>query len=168
MTQQLEVGQRIVHRRYGAGTVVRVRKGRKDEEFERYYVLDIPSRDLKVHLPVNSEQQMDLRKLASKAKIGRACSLLSEQPADLPKDYRERRALISEALEEGTVIALAQVIRDLVGLKNRKSLSTLESTWLTNAKRRLAGELALVTGVDLNQAVQRIERALVRDEMDQS
>jgi CarD family transcriptional regulator len=168
MTQQLEVGQRIVHRRYGAGTVVRVRKGRKDEEFDRYYVLDIPSRDLKVHLPVNSDQQMDLRKLASKTRMNRACRLLSEQPADLPKDYRERRAHISEALEQGTVTALAEVIRDLVGLKSRKSLSTLESTWLTNAKRRLAGELALVTGVDLNEAVQRIEKALLRDGTEQA
>ncbi len=168
MTQQLEIGQKIVHRRYGAGTVVRVRKGSADEEFAKYYVIDIPSRDLKVHLPVDSDQRMDLRKLASKAKMNRAFSLLSEQPSDLPKDYRERRAFISEALEDGTVVALAQVIRDLVGLKNRKSLSTLESTWLTNAKRRLAGELALVTGVDLNQAMQRIEKALHTDELGQS
>jgi CarD family transcriptional regulator len=165
MTQQLEIGQKIVHRRYGAGTVVRVRKGRADEDFERYYVIDIPSRDLKVHLPVDSDQQMDLRRLASKTKMNRAFSLLSKEPSDLPKDYRERRALISEALKDGTVIALAEVIRDLVGLKNRKSLSTLESTWLTNAKRRLAGELALVTGVDLNQAMQRIEKALHTDEL---
>jgi RNA polymerase-interacting CarD/CdnL/TRCF family regulator len=104
--------------------------------------------------------------LASKTKINRAFKLLAQQPSELPKDYRERRALISEALKEGTVLALAEVIRDLVGLKNRKSLSTLESTWLTNAKRRLAGELALVTGVDLNQAMQRIEKALHSDEME--
>ena len=130
MTQQLTVGQKIVHRRYGAGTVVRVRKGRKDEEFDNYYVIDIPSRDLKVHLPVNSDQKMDLRALATKAKMNRAMRILSENPEDLPRDYRERRAFISEALKEGTVIALAQVIRDLVGLKSRKTMSTLEATWL--------------------------------------
>jgi RNA polymerase-interacting CarD/CdnL/TRCF family regulator len=160
MTQQLTVGQKIVHRRYGAGTVVRVRKGRQDEDFDNYYVIDIPSRDLKVHLPVNSDQKMDLRALASKAKMKRAMRILAEEPEDLPRDYRERRAFISEALEKGTVIALAQVIRDLVGLKSRKTMSTLEATWLTNAKRRLAGELALIAGLDLNQAVQSIEKAL--------
>ena len=160
MTQQLTVGQKIVHRRYGAGTVVRVRKGRQDEEFDNYYVIDIPSRDLKVHLPVNSDQKMDLRALATKAKMNRAMSILSQEPEDLPRDYRERRAFISEALKEGTVIALAQVIRDLVGLKSRKTMSTLEATWLTNAKRRLAGELALIAGLDLNQAAQSIEQAL--------
>lgn len=160
MTQQLTVGQKIVHRRYGAGTVVRVRKGCQDEDFDNYYVIDIPSRDLKVHLPVNSEQKMDLRALASKAKMKRAMRILAEEPEDLPRDYRERRAFISEALEEGTVIALAKVIRDLVGLKSRKTMSTLEATWLTNAKRRLAGELALIAGLDLNQAVQSIEKAL--------
>jgi RNA polymerase-interacting CarD/CdnL/TRCF family regulator len=143
-----------------AGTVVRVRKGRQDEEFDNYYVIDIPSRDLKVHLPVNSDQKMDLRALATKTKMNHAMSILSQEPEDLPRDYRERRAFISEALKEGTVIALAQVIRDLVGLKSRKTMSTLEATWLTNAKRRLAGELALITGLDLNQAAQSIEQAL--------
>ena len=164
MTQRLVVGQKIVHRRYGAGTVVRVRKASEDEEYQSYYVVDIPSRELKVHLPVNSDQDMDLRKLASKTKMKRALNMLSEQPADLPKDYRERRALVSEALKKGTVTALAQVIRDLVGLKSRKkTMSTLESTYLTNAKRRLAGELALVTGIDLTEATQRIEKALYRE-----
>ena len=164
MTQRLVVGQKIVHRRYGAGTVVRVRKASEDEEYQSYYVVDIPSRELKVHLPVNSDQDMDLRKLASKTKMKRALNMLSEQPADLPKDYRERRALVSEALKKGTVTALAQVIRDLVGLKSRKkTMSTLESTYLTNAQRRLAGELALVTGIDLTEATQRIEKALYRE-----
>ncbi len=164
MTQRLVVGQKLVHRRYGAGTVVRVRKGSEDEEYQSYYVIDIPSRELKVHLPVNSDQDMDLRKLASKTKMKRALNMLSEQPADLPKDYRERRALISEALKKGTVTALAQVIRDLVGLKSRKkTMSTLESTYLTNAKRRLAGELALVTGIDLTEATQRIEKAVYKE-----
>jgi RNA polymerase-interacting CarD/CdnL/TRCF family regulator len=164
MTQELVVGQRIVHRRYGAGTVVRVRDGRDNEEFARYYVIDIPSRDLKVHLPVGSDKDMDLRDLSSSRKMSRAMRILSEQPGDLPRDYRERRAFISSSLEKGTVRALARVIRDLVGLKSRKTMSTLESTWLTNAKRRLAGELALVADIDLNQAMQRIETALHQEE----
>jgi RNA polymerase-interacting CarD/CdnL/TRCF family regulator len=164
MTQELIVGQRIVHRRYGAGTVVRVRQGRDNEDYDRYYVIDIPSRDLKVHLPVDSEQEMDLRDLASAAKMRRAMRVLSEEPGELPRDYRERRAFISSAMEEGTVLALAKVVRDLVGLKSRKTMSTLESTWLTNAKRRLAGELALVVGIDLNQAMQRIEQALYTEQ----
>ena len=163
MTQQLTVGQKIVHRRYGAGTVVRVRKGRKDEEHERYYVIDIPSRDLKVHLPTDSARSEELRKLASLRKIRHALRILAEEPSELPRDYRERRAFVSELMTEGTVSSLAQIIRDLCGRQRKKSMSTLESTMLTNAKRQLAGELALVQEIDLSQAMQRIEKALQTD-----
>jgi len=163
MTQQLTVGQKIVHRRYGAGTVVRVRKGRENEEHERYYVIDIPSRDLKVHLPADSAQYTDLRELVSMRKMKRALGILSQEPMDLPRDYRERRALVSELMTDGTVSSLAQIIRDLCALQSRKSMSTLETTMLTNAKRRLAGELALVADIELPQAMQRIEKALYKD-----
>jgi RNA polymerase-interacting CarD/CdnL/TRCF family regulator len=164
MAKELVVGQNVVHRRYGAGTVVKVRKGREDEEHQSYYVIDIPSRELKVHLPADPSQKMNLRRLASQRKMVKAMKTLSAEPAELPRDYRERRSLISESLEEGSVTSLASVIRDLVGLKSRKSLSTLESTWLTNAKRRLAGELALVVDIDLTEAMQRLEQALHKPE----
>jgi RNA polymerase-interacting CarD/CdnL/TRCF family regulator len=166
MTQQLTVGQKLVHRRYGAGIVVRVRKGREDEDHECYYVIDIPSRDLKLHLPVDGAQNMALRKLVSRRRMNRALRLLSEQPVELPRDYRERRALVTELMTDGTVNSLAQTIRDLYGLQNRKSMSTLESSMLTNAKRRLAGELALVADIELSQAMQRIEQALQKDKGD--
>jgi RNA polymerase-interacting CarD/CdnL/TRCF family regulator len=166
MTHQLTIGQRIVHRRYGAGTVVRVRKGRKDEEHERYYVIEIPSRELKVHLPVDSAEKTDLRKLASTRKMNRALRILSQQPTDLPRDYRERRALVSELMTDGTVDSLAEIVRDLCALQSRKSMSTLESTMLANAKCRLAGELALVADIELPQAMQRIDKAVRRNEGD--
>ena len=36
MVRRLEVGQKVVHRRYGAGTVVKVRKGKADEDAIRH------------------------------------------------------------------------------------------------------------------------------------
>lgn len=166
MPQPLTIGQKIVHRRYGAGTVVSVRKGGDDDDHERYYVIDIPSRDLKVHLPVDTAQDVDLRRLASQRKMNRALRILTEQPADLPSDYRERRAFVTQLMTEGTVKSLAEIIRDLCGRKRSKNMSTLESNLLTNAKRQLAGELALVATIDFTQALQRIESALLRGEGD--
>jgi CarD family transcriptional regulator len=164
MTRQLTIGQKIVHRRYGAGTVVKVRKGGEGDEHDRYYVIDIPSRDLKVHLPVDSAKKVELRRLSSMRKMKRALRILTEEPSDLPSDYRERRALVTQLMTEGTVRSLAQIIRDLCGRKRTKNMSTLESTMLTNAKRQFAGELALVAAIDLDDAMQRIEEALLRDE----
>ncbi len=160
MSLQLRIGQRIVHRRYGAGTVVGVRKGNDDEDHERYYIVDIPSKDLKLHLPADSTDEVPLREIASTRKIKRALKMLTEEPADLPSDYRKRRALVSELMTDGTVKSLARIIRDLCARQREKSMSTLEATMLTDAKRQLAGEVALAEGIELTHAMQRIEAAL--------
>jgi len=160
MSLQLAIGQNIVHRRYGAGTVVGVREGSKDEEHQRYYIVDIPSKDLKLHLPADSTGDALLRELASADKIRRALKMLAETPADLPSDYRKRRALVSELMTDGTVKSLARIIRDLCARQRERSMSTLEATMLTDAKRQLAGEVALAEGIELTQAMQRIETAL--------
>jgi len=164
MGKRLTIGQKIVHCRYGAGIVVGVRKGGTDEKSESYYIIDIPSSDLKVHLPMSATQQTNLRKISSKRKMKHALGILSEEPFELPKDYRERRSFIQELLKDGAIDSLAQVIRDLSALQSRKSMSSVELALLTNAKRRMAGELALVSNIDLPEAMQRIESALRKNE----
>jgi CarD family transcriptional regulator len=164
MSSELTVGQTIVHQRYGAGTVVGVRRGSKDEDHKRYYVVDIPSKDLKLHLPVDSVADVPLRRVASKRTIRRALKMLAGEADELPSDYRKRRALVSELMTDGTVKSLARIIRDLCARQREKSMSTLETTMLTDAKRQLAGEIALSEGVELTQAMQRIEGALCTSE----
>lgn len=164
MSLQLTIGQKIVHRRYGAGTVVGVREGNEGEDHERYYIVDIPSKDLKLHLPADWAEDAPLREVASTGKIKRALQMLTEAPIDLPSDYRKRRALVSELMTDGTVRSLARIIRDLCARQREKSMSTLEASMLTDAKRQLAGEVALSEGIDLTQAIQRIESALCTTE----
>jgi CarD family transcriptional regulator len=164
MSPQLTVGQNIVHRRYGAGTVVGVREGSEDEDHKRYYIVDVPSKDLKLHLPADSIADVPLRAVAGKRTIRRALKMLAGEPDELPSDYRKRRALVSELMTDGTVKSLARIIRDLCARQREKSMSTLEATMLTDAKRQLAGEVALAEDIELTQAMQRIEGALCTPE----
>nr|MBC7246095.1 hypothetical protein [Chloroflexota bacterium] len=160
MAREFTVGQKVVHPWYGAGTVVDVRIGSKGEEHERYYVINIPSTELTVHVPVEAAQEAGLRQPASVNTMNHALDVLGTQPAELPKDYRERHALIVEAMQSGEVTSLAQIIRDLSALQAKKPLSVLESSLLTKAKRQLAGELALVADQEIPEAMRRIEDAL--------
>lgn len=158
--EELAVGQVVVHPRYGAGTVVGVREGRKDEDHEKYYVIEIPSRALQVHLPVESAGGADLRGLATLGKLTHALEILASAPSELPKDYRERHTALTEGMLDGAPASLARGIRDLSGLQGRKSLSEIEGALFANAKRQLAGELALVARIGLDEAMRQIEKAL--------
>ncbi|MBC7261629.1 MAG: hypothetical protein H5T63_06415 [Chloroflexi bacterium] len=160
MEGEFTVGQKVVHPSYGAGTVVHVRKGRKNEGHEKYYVIDIPGIGLTVHLPVEAAQEVGLREPVSVSAMERAIEILSSPPAELPKDYRERHSLIVSSMQSGEITLLAQVIRDLAALRNKKPLSVLEGNLFSKAKQQLASELAIVTGLDLAEAMQRVEKAL--------
>jgi CarD family transcriptional regulator len=168
MAEELTVGQRIVHSRYGAGVVIDLRSGDDDEEHDSYYVIEIPSSALTVHLPVDAVEQVNLREISSKRRMNQALRILSQEPEQLPKDYRERRAMMQQSVSEGAIRSVANVVRDLTGLKRvKKNMSTMELALLTNAKRRLAGELALVSDIELPDAMQAIENALRKDENDE-
>ncbi len=160
MIERLSVGEKIVHRRYGAGIVVDVRDHKEDQIAEQYYVINIPSGSLTVHIPVRAVGEGYLRRVSSKKGMSQALSSLSDTPTELPRDYRERRGVLDELLREGTADALAQVIRDLSALHHRRIPSTAELSLLTDAKRRLAGELALVSDVEIANAMQQIETSL--------
>ena len=165
MLKRLKIGQKVVHSQYGAGIVVDVREGAEDEEHGRYYVIDIPSNALKVHVPVDTLDQVNLRRISSKRTVSRALATLSKVGIDLPKDYRERRALVQQSISGGRIHDVACVVRDLCALQAvKKSMSTMELALLTDAKRRLAGELALVSDIDLDEAAQRIESTLHKAE----
>jgi len=158
--EELAIGQVVVHPRYGAGTVVEVREGRKDEDHDKYYVIEIPSRALQVHLPVGSSQGADLRGLETLGRLTDALQILSSSPSELPKDYRERHTALTEGMQDGAPASLARAIRDLSGLQGRKSLSEIEGALFSNAKRQLAGELALVARIGLEEAMRQVEKAL--------
>jgi len=161
MVKRLTIGQKVVHSQYGAGIVVDVRKGAEDEEHGRYYVIDIPSGALKVHVPTDALDEVNLRRISSRRTVSRALATLSKEATVLPKDYRERRALVQQSISGGRIHDVACVVRDLCALRAvKKSMSTMELALLTDAKRRLAGELALVSNIDLDEAAQGIESAL--------
>jgi RNA polymerase-interacting CarD/CdnL/TRCF family regulator len=152
MKQDLTVGQKVVHPRYGAGIVI--------EKQVDYYVIHIPCSALKLQLPVSAAQVLDLRRISSKGTMNQALGILSAEPAELPRDYRERRASLEAVLSKGEIRPLAHLVRDLFALQARKSLSSAEANLLSSAKRRLAGELALASDIDLAVALQHVEAAL--------
>jgi CarD family transcriptional regulator len=160
MIHSLIVGQRVVHPHYGAGIVIEQCTDSEPEKHDGYYVIEIPSSALKVHLNLETAQHVHLRRVSSRRSMGQALGTLGGVPVELPRDYRERRAAIQDSLSKGEVSALARVIRDLHALQRRKSLSSAEVDLLASAKRRLAGELALVSKLELSQALQRVEATL--------
>jgi len=155
-----EVGDKVIHPAHGAGVVVGIEIKKIVETFNQYYIIDLVAADRQLMIPVKNAEAVGLRPIVSEAKMRRILDALRSPPDDLPHDFRERQAHIGGRLKSGQVMTVAEVVRNLFWLNWQKRLSSTESRFFKRAKQMLAGELALVKGVAVEEAMKEIDDLL--------
>ena len=100
-----------------------------------------------------------LRLLLSKSEIPNLLSQL-KQPASAAKDWKQRASDNSKRLASGSAFDLAEVIRSLTELSERKELSFHESRTLGKARKLLVDEIAIVLRETNGAAEELIDQAL--------
>lgn len=159
------VGDHVVHRVRGAGTIVELRESRRSDsdEASEYYVIDLIESSIRLSVPVDSTKDR-LRKASSHRKLSRVFKILKGQPRALEGDAKRRGEIIRQCLESGDPLDTAEAILSLVGLEQQMGgLNTTETGLLDRATSFLSGELALVNGIDLEDARYKLMEAARND-----
>ena len=138
-----EIGETVVHPRYGVGQVVKL----EDREFERgviqqYYEISIPGGST-VWVPVD-ERDSGLRKLADRSEIVHCRKILESRPTPLTADGRFRQSELMAYLKQGTIAAHCEVVRDLSAFVAHKPSYGTITAFLEAAQNVLCQEWALV------------------------
>lgn len=147
---QFSVGDKVVHPKYGPGTVTGIEHWVDAEMDKRYYVIAIPGQTLTVHVPVLRVEEAGLRLAVSSSKLPQVLSMLGSRPSSLPDDHRERQEQIGAQLKTGQVMQLARVVRDLTWHRERAHLTKKDSDFLRQGQNLLAAEMALASGDDVS------------------
>ncbi len=155
---ELQVGDRVVHPRYGVGRVV----GFQEREFEpgmmrTYYEVSLPGTTLWVSLDMPT---FGLRKLTGRGEISLCRKILAAHPAPLIEDPRQRQSEMADRLKLGTLRAHCEVVRDLYAYFGQKSPSSRMGAFLQVAQDVLCQEWAAVEGVTLLDAAKEINTLL--------
>jgi CarD family transcriptional regulator len=150
------VGDKVVHPRYGPGRIVDVERWDVIDGERTYYVIEIPDQALTVRLPVVRADEVGVRSAMSPSRLSQVLSTLRSKPSELPDDYKERQEQIDEKVRGGTVMQLAQVVRDLTWHGERAHLTKRDSDLLRQGQDLLAAEMALVSGEDISESVKLI------------
>lgn len=139
-----QVGDRIVHPSYGAGTVTEIKERHTLGRGKRYYsieLLDQPG--TVVMVPLGAEERVGLRLPVAEAKLGRVWRILKDDPKTLPNNHDQRCTLLDEKLNSGDVFAIAEVLRDLTWRREEKRHLTIRGRRLyERGMALLAGEVA--------------------------
>jgi RNA polymerase-interacting CarD/CdnL/TRCF family regulator len=159
-----EVGETVVHPRYGVGRIVKL----EDREFDRgiirqYYEISIPGGST-VWVPVD-QSDTGLRKLAGRSEIVRCRKILEARPEPVTADGRIRQSELMAHLKQGTIAAHCEVVRDLSAFVAHKPSYGTITAFLEAAQGVLCQEWAVVEGIPLSEAVVEINLLLEKSNL---
>jgi len=155
-----KIGERVVHPQHGVGKIVKV----EDRAFgsgvtRKYYEVNIESAGSTLWVPLDPPSY-GLRKLATKKDITQCRKVLSSRPEPLTDDARSRQSNLADRLKEGEIRVQCEVVRDLYGFGEHKSLYGTIANFFRQTQSVLCEEWSIVEGIPLAEAVQEVTSLL--------
>lgn len=155
-----EIGSKIVHPMHGAGIIQKIEKKKILGEIKQYYILELPSGDMSVMIPVESGESVGIRPIVDKSKALEAIEILKQDSTRMDPNWNRRHRDNMEKLKKGDILEVAEVVRNLMRVNRIKSLSAGEAKMLANARQILISEIILACDISLKEAVDLVEKAV--------
>ncbi|MBN1134983.1 MAG: hypothetical protein JXM73_00260 [Anaerolineae bacterium] len=157
---QYEVGDKVVHARYGPGRIAGVEEQDLADGPRSYYVIEMMAKGLTVHVPVVKADKAAVRPAMAPPAVAQVLKVLGRRPQRLPDDPRERQELVGAKVKTGDVMQLAKAVRDLTRHGERAHLTKVDTDLLKQGQELLAAEMALVSEGDVADASKLITSTL--------
>jgi len=137
------IGDRVVYPNHGVGIIEQIGSRTTGTQSERYYLLNIKSSNLKVTVPFHSVEAVGLRPVVKNGEIKKILEFLCDGEGASDADWKDRFKENSDRMRTGSLLEVAAVLKNLLVLKESKSLSFREKKMLERARYLLVSELAL-------------------------
>ncbi len=158
--EQFEVGDWVVHNWYGVGEIKKIEERPIHGEDKQCY--KVKTKDAIYWLPVKNSVNDRTRHVVNKSRFKKALSALKSTPEKMAKNYRTRNAKIREVLmESGSLIKMAALYRDIMGLREKKKLNTTEKNAVEKIRERIVREWSICRDVPLEEARSKFQQIVV-------
>ncbi|MCE5313628.1 MAG: CarD family transcriptional regulator [Armatimonadota bacterium] len=146
----MNIGDTVLHPRYGVGTIDAIERREQDGECREYYVIPKPSLCSTIFVPVDSADELGLRPVATADKLKQALQILSGD-GEGPQNDGLRN------LTWGDPLALAGAIRRGVTEPKSRYPKVSEQHQLKRAKKLLVEEMSVVLGMTEESVIAMID-----------
>lgn len=154
------IGDKIVYPMHGAGIIEQIEEKQILGETRKYYILKVPSGDMKIMIPIDSSEEIGIRAIISVEEIKGVLEVLRAESTEMSSNWNRRYRENMEKLKTGDIYNVAEVVRNLMRTDKEKKLSTGEKKMLSNAKQILISEIILVEDIDHDSVEQIINSAV--------
>lgn len=143
---EFKVGDKAVYPAHGVGEIISIEQKEIAGQPMSFYVLKILDTDMTIMVPTNNVKSVGLREIIPKRKVKSVYDILKSRDVSLDvQTWNRRYREYTKKIRTGSVFEIAEVLRDLVLLKDDKELSFGEKKMLDTAKNLLTTELSIAT-----------------------
>lgn len=157
---EFRIGEKVVYPNHGVGIIEEVTNKSVNGVPEEFYMLRIHSNASLVMVPTANVKSVGLRRIIKKADVDGLFKVLAGDFFEPESDWKGRYKDHSEKMRTGSIFQVAEVLRNLVYLSYKKSLSFREKRMLDRAKQLIVCEVATVRGLNEKAVEEQIDRAL--------
>lgn len=139
-------GDKILYPMHGAGVVEKIEEKNVLGENQKYYIVSLPTKNMKVMIPVSKGDTLHLREITDSKMIPDVFDVFTKDYIDRGLNWNKRYKMNLEKVKSGDIYELADVINDLMQRDMMKGLSTGERKMLNDSKHLFISEVTLSTG----------------------
>ena len=157
---ELSAGQKVVYPNHGVGLVEKIEPSNIDGTEQIFYHLRLLSNNSKVMVPEDNLELVGLRPLCDRDEIEALFEILEDGNIDTYKDWKGRYKQNLDKMKTGRLTSVAEVLKNLRLVSQRKSLSFREKKMYERAKYFIVSEVAHVRDISERKSEQLVEEAL--------
>ena len=157
---EFKPGQKVVYPNYGVTVVEKIDQTSWDGAEQRCYHLRLLSNNAQIMVPLANRDLVGLRPLGGNGEIRTLFNILEDGNIDTYKDWKGRYKQNLDKMKTGRLTEVAEVLKNLRLVSQRKSLSFREKKMYERAKYFIVSEVAHVKGINEREAEELVERSL--------
>ena len=155
-----QVGEKVVYPNHGVATIENISSRAFAGNFERFYLLRLTYNSLTVMVPFSHVGDLGLRKVTRNGEMVRVLDYLGEGRRRRNQDWKDRFRENTERMRNGSLLAIAEVLKGLLILQAAKPLSFREKKMLDRARHMLLTEVSICRGLSEPDAMDVLQKAL--------
>jgi CarD family transcriptional regulator len=155
-----KINDKIVYPMHGIGVIESIEKktvlGKRDD----YYIITIVNSGMKVMIPVKNADNIGIRSIIQKKEISKVVNILKKTNQVTEEDWKIRYQNNIDKVKSGSILKVAEVLRDLYQRGKEKDLSIMERKLYENAYQFVIYEIAFAKKIEVEEAGNLVSDAL--------
>ncbi|MBP9707031.1 MAG: CarD family transcriptional regulator [Oligoflexales bacterium] len=155
------IGDKAVYPSHGVGVIKKIESKEVAGKNQDFYVLQIISSGLRFMVPTNNYDRVGMRSLISDIELDKIREILRTPNKINKKNWNRRFREFNVKLATGRLDDIAEVLRDLICLREMKELSFGERKMMEKARELIISEISQLTNRVNNEVEQDLDQWLV-------